>query len=174
MWGTNACNKFLTLLEKKPFWTILELFCKKNNSHVTNKWPRRIAPFLKSIDAWNPQRVSTVTGVRAQWEGSNIQEDVWVRWRPVGSEKRDARLDGWCCNTVNRTGAGQAKCYWCGTAQDRSHEKRGAIKLTQNIYWKIWYEATAVPTGKTFMTPIKKILQVKPRIVRWVDLPAAK
>ena len=27
MWGTNKCNKFLTLLEEKPFWTMLEVFC---------------------------------------------------------------------------------------------------------------------------------------------------
>ena len=27
MWGTNKCNKFLTLLEVKPFWTMLEVFC---------------------------------------------------------------------------------------------------------------------------------------------------
>ena len=27
MLGGNECNKFLTLLEEKPFWTILEVFC---------------------------------------------------------------------------------------------------------------------------------------------------
>ena len=27
MWGTNKCNKFLTLLEGKLFWTMLEVFC---------------------------------------------------------------------------------------------------------------------------------------------------
>ena len=27
MWGTNECNKFLNLLEGKPFWTMLEVFC---------------------------------------------------------------------------------------------------------------------------------------------------
>ena len=27
MWGTNECNKFLTILEGKPFWTVLEVFC---------------------------------------------------------------------------------------------------------------------------------------------------
>ena len=27
MWGTNEYNKFLTLLEEKPFWTMLEVFC---------------------------------------------------------------------------------------------------------------------------------------------------
>ena len=27
MWGTNKCNNFLTLLEVKPFWTMLEVFC---------------------------------------------------------------------------------------------------------------------------------------------------
>ena len=27
MWGTNEWNKFLTLLEEKPFYTMLELFC---------------------------------------------------------------------------------------------------------------------------------------------------
>ena len=28
-WRTNECNKFLTLLEEKPFWTMLEVFCEK-------------------------------------------------------------------------------------------------------------------------------------------------
>ena len=27
MWGTNEFNKFLTLLEEKQFWTMLEVFC---------------------------------------------------------------------------------------------------------------------------------------------------
>ena len=27
MWDTNECNKFLTLLEEKSFWTMLEIFC---------------------------------------------------------------------------------------------------------------------------------------------------
>ena len=27
MCGTNKCNKLLTLLEEKPFWTMLEIFC---------------------------------------------------------------------------------------------------------------------------------------------------
>ena len=27
MWGTNKFNKFLNLLEEKPFWTMLEVFC---------------------------------------------------------------------------------------------------------------------------------------------------
>ena len=26
MWGTNECNKLLTLLEEKPFWTMMDLF----------------------------------------------------------------------------------------------------------------------------------------------------
>ena len=26
MWGTNECNKILTLLEGKPFWTMLKVF----------------------------------------------------------------------------------------------------------------------------------------------------
>ena len=26
MWGENECNKFLTLLEEKPVWTMLEVF----------------------------------------------------------------------------------------------------------------------------------------------------
>ena len=25
MWGTSKCNKFLTILEEKPFWTTLEV-----------------------------------------------------------------------------------------------------------------------------------------------------
>ena len=26
MWGGNKCNKSLTLLEEKPFWTMMEVF----------------------------------------------------------------------------------------------------------------------------------------------------
>ena len=26
-WGTNKCHKFLTMLDDKPFWTMLEVFC---------------------------------------------------------------------------------------------------------------------------------------------------
>ena len=32
-WRTNECNKFLTLLEEKPFWNMLEVFCD-NFIHV--------------------------------------------------------------------------------------------------------------------------------------------
>ena len=28
MWRTNKCNKLLTLLDRKPFWTMLEVFCE--------------------------------------------------------------------------------------------------------------------------------------------------
>ena len=27
IWGTNKCNKLLNILEEKPFWTMLEVFC---------------------------------------------------------------------------------------------------------------------------------------------------
>ena len=29
MWETKKCNKFFTILEGKPFWTMLEVFCDK-------------------------------------------------------------------------------------------------------------------------------------------------
>ena len=45
-------------------------------------------------------------------------------------------------------------------------------KQTKELIGKIRHVVTAVPTGKKLMTPIKKILQVKPQIVWWKDLPA--
>ena len=48
------------------------------------------------------------------------------------------------------------------------------FKRIEKLIEKIQHAATAVPTGVKLMTPILKILQVKQRIVRWKDLPAAK
>ena len=40
------------------------------------------------------------------------------------------------------------------------------FKLIEKLIGKIRHAATAVPTGNFLMTPINKILQVKPRIVQ--------
>ena len=48
------------------------------------------------------------------------------------------------------------------------------FKQIEKLIGKIRHAATAVPTGKKLMTPINKILQVKPRIVWWKDFPSAK
>ena len=48
------------------------------------------------------------------------------------------------------------------------------FKRIEKLIEKIRHASTAVPTGKKSMTPINKILQVKPRIVWWKDFPAAK
>ena len=48
------------------------------------------------------------------------------------------------------------------------------FKRIEKPIGKIRHAATAVPTGKKLMTPIKKILLVKPRIVRRKYFPAAK
>ena len=53
--------------------------------------------------------------------------------------------------------------------------KKGVtFKLVGKLIGKIQHAAAAVPTGKKLMTPIYKILQVKPKIVQWKDFPAAK
>ena len=46
--------------------------------------------------------------------------------------------------------------------------------MNRKLIGKIQHAAIAVPTGKNLMTPINKILQVKPRIVWWKDFPVAK
>ena len=48
------------------------------------------------------------------------------------------------------------------------------FKQVEKLIGKIRHAATAGPTGKKLMTPIQKILQVKPQIVRWKDLSSAK
>ena len=48
------------------------------------------------------------------------------------------------------------------------------FKRIEKLIGKIQHAAIAIPTGKKSMMPINKILQVKPQIVRWKDLPAAK
>ena len=47
------------------------------------------------------------------------------------------------------------------------------LKRIEKLIGKIRLIATAVPTGKQFMTPITKILQVKTRIVWWKDFRVA-
>ena len=50
--------------------------------------------------------------------------------------------------------------------------KKGVpFKQIEKLIRKIRYTETAVPTGKTLMTPINKILKVKPRMVTWKDFP---
>ena len=42
-----------------------------------------------------------------------------------------------------------------------------SLKIIEKLNGKIRHAATAVLTGNFFMTPINKILRVKPRIVQW-------
>ena len=53
-------------------------------------------------------------------------------------------------------------------------KKGGPLKRIEKLIGNIRHAATAIPTGKNFMTPINKILQVKPQIFRWKYFPAAK
>ena len=46
--------------------------------------------------------------------------------------------------------------------------------MNQKLIGKIRHAATGVPTGMFLMTPIKKILQLKPKIVCWKYFPATK
>ena len=49
MWGINKCNKLLTLLEGKPFWTILEVFYD-NFIHMAQKSdPEKLLHFSRSL-----------------------------------------------------------------------------------------------------------------------------
>ena len=51
--------------------------------------------------------------------------------------------------------------------------KKGvSFKRIEILIGKIRHAATAVSTGKHLMTLLKKILQVKPQIVKWKDFPA--
>ena len=51
--------------------------------------------------------------------------------------------------------------------------KRGGIQMNEKLIGKIKDAAPSVQTGKKLMTPINKILQVKPQIVWWKYFPAA-
>ena len=53
-------------------------------------------------------------------------------------------------------------------------EKGARFKLIEKTIGKIRHATTSVPTGNKLMTPINKILQVKPRIVWWKYFPDAK
>ena len=74
MWGTNECNKFLTLLEEKPFWTMLEVFC--NNPSQLFHFSGALLNGIHSI--FPPPKVS----------GQNIQD-------PISKKKLDSDEGQW-------------------------------------------------------------------------------
>ena len=55
-WGENECNNFLTILEEKPFWTMLEVFCdnfinmaQKNDPAQLLHLSREFMPEIHSV-----------------------------------------------------------------------------------------------------------------------------
>ena len=53
--------------------------------------------------------------------------------------------------------------------------KKGVpFKRIEKLIGKLRHAATSVPTGKNMMTPINKIMQVKPSIFWWKYFPDAK
>ena len=49
MWGTNKCNKFLTLLEEKPFWTMLEVFCDNFIHMAQRSYPAQLLHLSRAL-----------------------------------------------------------------------------------------------------------------------------
>ena len=49
MWGTNKCNKFLTLLEEKPFWTMMEVFFDDFIHMAQNSDPEKLIHLSRAL-----------------------------------------------------------------------------------------------------------------------------
>ena len=77
MWVKNECNNSLTLLEVKPFWTILEIFCDN---------------FIHMAQTCDPAQFLHLS--RALLHGIHSVFGQDPRRRQVGSEKIGTRLYG--------------------------------------------------------------------------------
>ena len=49
IWGTKMCNKFLTLLEEKPFWTMLEVFWYNFIHMAQTSYPAKFIHLSRSL-----------------------------------------------------------------------------------------------------------------------------
>ena len=94
MWGGNYCNNFLTLLEGKPFWTMLEVFCDDFIHMAQTSDPAQLLHLSRAL----------LYGIHVlfplpQVSAHNGQDPIFKKKLDSGEDKwevrkRGARLDG--------------------------------------------------------------------------------
>ena len=72
LWVTNECNKFLTILEEKSFWTMLEVICDNYIHMSQTSDPEQLIYFSIALLHGIHSVFSAAKVVRAQREGSDI------------------------------------------------------------------------------------------------------
>ena len=161
-------------MEEKPFWNILELFCDDFVSMAQKSNPAQFLHLSRALlheiySVFPPPQVS----------GHNGQYPISKKKLESGEVQQAVRKGalGWMVDGSTRC----IKLAWVKqTVIDAElhnivRMKKGVLfKRMKKLIGKIPHAETEVPTGKIMMTPIKKILQVKPQIVQWKYLPAAK
>ena len=149
MWGTNECNKFLTLLEEIPFLTMLEVVCD-NFIHMAqisdpSQLLRLSRAFLHGIYSVLPP---------SQVSGHNKQDPISKKKLESGEGQWEVikELIGWIVDVVTRC----IKLEWDKkSAIDVDlHKivliKRGAIQTNRKIDWKNRTCSNSSPNGKFF------------------------
>ena len=161
MWGTNKCNKFLTLLEEKPFWTMIEVFCD-NFIHMSQtsdpaKFLHLSRSFLHGIYSVFP--LPKVSGHSGQDPISKKNLDSGEGQWAVRKEVLGWMVDGatWCIKLVRD----KQSAIDIELQKIVRMTKGVPFKRIEKLIGKIRHAATAVKTGEILMTPINKILQMK-------------
>ena len=174
IWGTNECNKFLTLLEEKPFWTILEVFCDNFIHMAQISDPEQLLHLSRAL----------LYGIHSVFIPPNVSGHN--RQDPISNKKLDSGEGQWAVikEVLGWMVDGATRCI--KLARDKKSvidaELHKIVRMTKGVPFKqiekligkILHAAIAVPMGKHIMTPINKILQVKLQKHRSKDFPAAK
>ena len=128
MLGTNKCNKFLTILEEKPFWTMVEVFCHNFIHMAQTSDPAQFIhlsiAFLHGIHSvFTPPQVS----------GHNGQDTISKKKLESGEGQWSARKEvlGWMVDGKT----------WCiKLTQDRKIEIDGElqniVRVTKGVPFK--------------------------------------
>ena len=152
MWGTNECNKFLTLLEENPFWTMLEVFFDDFIPMALTSDPAQLLhlsiALLHGIHRFfSPPKVS----------GHNGQD-------PISKKKLDSSEGKWAVrkHVLGCMVDGATRCIKLAWDKQSSidAELHKIVRMTKGVpskrikklIGKIRHASTEVPMGKKLMT----------------------
>ena len=147
MWGTNECNKFLTLMEGKPFWNMREVFCNNFIHMAQTSEPAQLLhlsiallhgihrifppPKVSGHNRQDPISNKKLESVEGQWE---VRKEV-LGWMVYGATR---------CIELAR----DKQSFIDAELQNNVRMTKGApFKRLEKLIRKSQHATTAVPTG---------------------------
>ena len=173
-WDTEKCRAFVTMMDDKPFFHMLEIYCDDFIALAQTSDPAKLLHLSRALlhgihSVFPPPTASGHVG----------QDPVSEKKLMEGDGQWEVRKEvlGWMLD-------GGTRCIELARKkqEDIDHELHCIIRMSSGVPFKrvekligkIRHAAIGVPTGKNLMTPINRILRHKPAVVYWKQFPHAK